>query len=87
METLEIESSRDLTKSTLVLQAPGSYLYRIDRHRFISAYSARQHAETPSGDPLALATEAAEQIWMNERESAQVAAAIRAARPTVKLES
>lgn len=85
MDTLEIHSSRDLTGRPATLQSPGSYHYRIDPHQFISAYSARQHAETPSADPLALTTTGAEQIWMSDRETAQVAVAIRAARSTVTL--
>ncbi len=86
METLEINSTRDLTANTLVMQAPGSYSYQIDRHAFIAVYSARQHSESPSAAPLSLTTASAERIWMSERESAQVAAAIRAMRSAVTLD-
>ncbi len=86
METLEIQSTRDLTVNTLVMQHPGSYSYRIDRHQFIAAYSARQHTQPPATAPLCLTTEADERIWMSDRESAQVATAIRTARTTVTLD-
>ncbi len=85
METLEIHSLRDLATNTLVRQSPGEYRYEIDRHQFIAAYSARQHDESLARAPLGLTTAAAERIWMNDRESAEVATAIRTSRSTVTL--
>ncbi|MGB8644659.1 MAG: hypothetical protein WCF84_05445 [Anaerolineae bacterium] len=86
MEPLEIHSTRDLTTHTMTMQGPGVYAYQIDRHQFIAAYSARQHDEAPSNAPFSLTTVTAEQIWMNDRESAQIAAAIRAMRAAVTLD-
>ena len=86
METLEIKSARDLTANTLATEHAGAHSYQIDRHQFIAAYSAWQHDRSPASAPLSLMTIAAEKILMNDKESAEVAIAIRASRATVTLD-
>ncbi len=85
METIEIKSARDLTTNSLAMERPGVYSYHIDRHQFIAAYSARQHDQPVASAPFSLMTIAAERIWMSDKESAEVAAAIRKSRSTVTL--
>lgn len=86
METLEIKSARDLTVDTLEMTSPGMHSYQIDRHQFIAAYSARQHNQSATPVLFSLMTAAVEQIWLSDRESAEVAAAIRKAHSTVTLD-
>ena len=85
MEILEILSSRGLTAKPPIARSD-AYSYEIDRHQFISAYNSRQHGEVAPTALLGLTTRSSQQIWMSDQESAEVAAAVRASRPSIALD-
>ena len=86
MDLIEIQCKRDLAADPGTEQQGGSFSYKIDPHQFIAAHSAWKHSEPPSTLPLALTTLAGDKIWMSDRETAQVADAIRSSRASVALE-
>jgi hypothetical protein len=86
MELVEIRSSHDLTANVPENRGLGVHSYLVHCRQFVSVQREWERNRAVQGQALGLMTLALERIWITEKETKQVAAAIQSARSPVVLE-
>ena len=86
METLEIQSSHDLTTRSLAARRAGSHSYRINCRQFLTLERDWRRTRQEQEAPLGLMTLGFDRIWISKAEAEQVEGAILARSSPLTLE-
>ncbi len=86
MELVEIRSSHDLTANVPETRPSGVHSYLIHCRQFVSVQREWERNRAAQGQALGVMTLGLERIWITEKETKQVVAAIQSARSPVVLD-